>query len=842
MKYSMAEIACLLAKQTGDMRQYLNQLAMLNESGQCIQERGVSLPALLQRVLRTAKTLTGARYAALGVFDETGERLAQFLTDGVDEEMKHAIGRLPTGRGLLGTMTKEEGALRLNDLTQHKDSVGFPPHHPVMQSFLGISIRAHGKLFGRLYLTDKLHTSTNEHGVSTHEVGEFTDLDEQLITALGFQAGTAIETASLIEEIRATQSRDRAVLDSVEEGIFGIDLAGRCLFVNRACADALGYVQGELVGMNIHAMIHHTRENGTPFPEAECPILGTLHTQQKCRLENEIFWRKNGTSFSATCTVTSLRDEFGTVTGAVVSFVDCTERRAIEMQRRQGQRMEALGYLAAGVAHDFNNLLMVMKGYGELLLQTDLPASSRMKIEEIKKATDRATVLTSQLLAFGRKKPIERKVVDINDLIRGMEPFLRRLRGEEIALHLDLIEGQWFANIDVGGIEQALMNLVVNAREAMPTGGLVEIRTTICDRVTGEQSHVLKHSGPSIAIIVSDTGAGMDKATQARIFEPFFTTKAGGGGTGLGLATVFRIVTENDGGIQVGSEPGVGTTFTVVLPLVESLEEPTMPVVNSPIHGGDETVLLIEDNVDVQMLVKTMLENKGYHVLTANDGREGKHVARTYEGTIHLVISDAMMPHMSGWAITRSLKVQRPDLRVLFITGRADAEMTSYGDLSTQGEVLSKPFTSDALLGTVRRMLDRPGGHLFLPSASRESKRILLLDDDRQVSSMLREMLQSEEYEVLVPANGTEGLSFLRQEPVDLLITDMLMPEMDGIEVIREVRRLWPSLKILAMSGGGIGTTPEVYLTLAQQLGAVSTLAKPFSHEQLLTVVHELID
>ena len=254
------------------------------------------------------------------------------------------------------------------------------------------------------------------------------------------------------------------MLDSVEEGIFGIDLAGRCLFVNRACADALGYVQGELVGRNIHAMIHHTRENGTPCPEAECPILGTLHTQQKCRLENEIFWRKNGTSFSATCTVTSLRDEFGTVTGAVVSFVDCTERRAIEMRKRQGQRMEALGYLAAGVAHDFNNLLMVMKGYGELLLQTDLPASSRMKIEEIKKATDRATVLTSQLLAFGRKKPIERKVLDINDLIRGMEPFLRRLRGEEIALHLDLIEGQWFANIDVGGIEQALMNLVVNAR------------------------------------------------------------------------------------------------------------------------------------------------------------------------------------------------------------------------------------------------------------------------------------------------------------------------------------------------------------------------------------------
>lgn len=842
MPHTTTHIAQLLAAQAGEVRQHLKQLAMLNNSGQNIQNSIASLPDLLRGILRTAKALTGARYAALGVFDATGERLAQFFTEGIDDETRQAIGPLPTGRGLLGALIKEEGALRLKDIRRHQESAGFPPHHPVMQSFLGKSIRAHGKLFGRIYLTDKILPRADESAgdVSACHTGEFTDLDEQLITALAFQAGTAIETAGLIEEIRAAQSRDRAVLDSVAEGIFGIDLAGRCLFLNKACTDALGYAEGELIGRNIHAMIHHTREDGTPFPEAECPILGALHRQQRCRLENEILWRKDGTSFPATYTVTSLRNESGTVTGAVVSFMDCTEY----MQRRQGQKMEALGYLASGVAHDFNNLLTVVNGYTELLLlQTDLSASTRMKIDEIQKATDRATALTGRLLAFGRQKPLERKAADINDLVRGMESLLHRLLGDDIALCLDLFEARCFAKIDVGGIEQALINLVVNARDAMPTGGLMEIRTTIRGQAAPGQSPAPKPGDPSIVIEVSDSGEGMDKTVQDRIFEPFFTTKARGGGTGLGLATVYRIVMENEGGIQVTSKPGAGTTFIVTLPLVEPPEDrPERPVVSTPIQGGEETVLLVEDHVDVQMLVTTMLENNGYRVLTANNGREGEHVVRTYEGAIHLVIADVMMPHMGGRAMARSVRAQRPDLKVLFITGGTDAEVARYGELLTDGDVLAKPFTNEALLKAVGRALDRRGGRPVLPGAPSKPKRILLLDDDHQVGSLLREMLKSEGYEVVILINGAESIRLLRQEPVDLLITDMLMPDMDGIEVIREARHLLPSLKILAMSGGGIGATPEVYLTLAQQLGVTHTLAKPFSREQLLVVVHEMMD
>ncbi|MCP9470403.1 MAG: response regulator [Nitrospira sp.] len=845
MQHATADIARLFATQAGEVRQYLKQLAMLNESGQNIQEGKASLPALLQGILRTAKVLTGARYAALGVFDETGERLVQFLTEGIDEETKRAIGAWPTGRGLLGALIKDERTLRLKDVSQHKASVGFPPHHPVMRSFLGTAIRAHGKVFGRLYLTDKVRPGLDESmtDVSVSRAAEFTDVDEQLIMALAFQAGMAIETASLIEEIKVAQRRDRAVLDSVQEGILGIDLTGACMFANRACVEALGYAQDELIGRNVHALIHHTREDGTSFPEAECPIMQALHSQRECHLENEILWRKDGTSFPVMCTVATFRDEWERVAGAVVSFVDCTERRALEIQRRQGQRMELLGYLAAGVAHDFNNLLTIMQGYGELvLLHADLPTPARTKIQEIKKAVDRAMVLTGQLLAFARKQPVERQVVDINDLVRGIEPFFRQLLTENIVLCFDLTEKRLPAKVDGGGIEQALLNLVVNARDAMPTGGRLEICTAIHDQAGEEEKRTRKRIGQSVVIRVSDSGVGMDQTTLDHIFEPFFTTKSTGRGTGLGLATVYRIVTENDGTIQVASKVGVGTTFTLLLPLAEQEEQIPPSVFHVPVQGGGETVLLVEDDPAVQEIVKTMLENEGYHVLTASDGSEGIHVALSYNGVIHLLIADVMMPNTDGVLMVRSLRSRMPNLKVLFITGGTATGTVMGGELSATGEVLSKPFTNGALLAAVRRVLDQPVGHLSQNRVSRMPKRVLVLDDDGQVNSLVQEILRSERYEVLTAISGVEGLELLRQQSIDLLITDILLPGMDGIEVIQEVRRVRPALKILAVSGGGIGATPEFLLNRARQAGAAGTLAKPFTREQLLAVVRQMVD
>lgn len=529
----------------------------------------------------------------------------------------------------------------------------------------------------------------------------------------------------------------------------------------------------------------------------------------------------------------------------VISFLDLTERKALELQVRQVQKMEALGQLAAGVAHDFNNLLTVMKGYSDLvLLQKDLPAVSRTRIEEIKKAADRATVLTGQLLAFARKQAIEHKTVDINGIVSGVDSLVRRLLSEDILLHVQLNPRPLYVNIDPGGIEQVFINLVVNARDAMPEGGRLEIRTMELDRATtADRLPLQKNFGRSAVVSVKDTGIGMDKATQQRIFEPFFTTKSPGCGTGLGLATAYRIVQQNDGVIEVASEPGAGTTFTLFLPSVERPQQHRPAIdVSAPIRGGDETILLVEDDCTVQSLLKTVLESKGYRVLTANDGRDGKRVAKQHEGPIHLLVTDAMMPHLNGVTMAKQLRARRPHLKVLFITGATDAELARYGTLSVHGEVLTKPFTNEALLDSVRRILDQPMGQLLLPDGPHEPECILIIDDDDQINSMLQEMLKSEHYRVLAASNGSAGVDLLRNERVDLLITDMLMPNMDGVEVIQEVRRKWPLLKIIAMSGGGIGATPDFYLTVARKLGAVSTLVKPFSREQLLEAVRDMLD
>lgn len=283
----LGKIARLLTAQTADMRRYLHQLIVLNESSRTINEHVVSLPALLEQVLHTAKHVTGARYAALAVLDDAGERIVQFLTEGMDEATKRSINTLPTGRGLLGTVMRKERVLRLADLTQHPESIGFPPHHPPMRSFLGTSIRAHGKLFGRIYLTEKQHP---DDGATKEAPDGFTEFDEQLISALAYQAGTAIEIANLIEEIRRTQSRDRALLDSVEEGIYGLSPSGTCLFINRAGAQLLGYEPSELIGQPVRGLIHHTAEDGTSLSEADCRIPNAMRAKTACRLDHELLW------------------------------------------------------------------------------------------------------------------------------------------------------------------------------------------------------------------------------------------------------------------------------------------------------------------------------------------------------------------------------------------------------------------------------------------------------------------------------------------------------------------------------------------------------------------------
>ncbi|HEX9760953.1 MAG TPA: PAS domain S-box protein, partial [Candidatus Acidoferrales bacterium] len=392
---------------------------------------------------------------------------------------------------------------------------------------------------------------------------------------------------------------------------------------------------------------------------------------------------------------------------------DTTERRRLEEQLHQAQKMEAIGRLAGGVAHDFNNLLMVIKGYTELLADGLTDADPRhANVGQVLRAADRAASLTRQLLAFSRKQVIQPQVLNLNRVLVETEKMLRRLIGEDIDLEVRPAQDLGEVKADPGQMEQVLLNLAVNARDAMPSGGRLLIETSnVTVDGTLIPSEVEVRPGPYVLLTVTDTGCGMDKETLAHLFEPFFTTKELGKGTGLGLATVYGVVRQSGGWIRVYSEVGHGSTFRIYLPLVNA---PAAPVAAAPpsIENlcGSETILLVEDDQSVRQLTHEFLTRAGYNVMEAPNGEEGMRLAGQCQQPIHLLISDVVMPKVSGRELAGRLVEQRPAVKVLFVSGYTD-NIILPDDLRTAGfEFLPKPFRRDALLRKVRDLLDRAEG------------------------------------------------------------------------------------------------------------------------------------
>jgi signal transduction histidine kinase/DNA-binding response OmpR family regulator len=390
---------------------------------------------------------------------------------------------------------------------------------------------------------------------------------------------------------------------------------------------------------------------------------------------------------------------------------ELAERQRLEEQLLQSRKMEAIGQLAGGVAHDFNNILTAITGYSELLLG-DLSSydSRHADVQEIKKAADRAAALTRQLLAFSRRQVLQPTVLNLNVVISNMEKMLRRLIREDIELVIALDPELGRVKADMGQIEQVIMNLAVNARDAMPQGGKLTIETAnvVLDEEYAQQ-HVDVQPGPYVMLAVSDTGVGMDEETRSHLFEPFFTTKEVGEGTGLGLATVYGIVKQSGGHIWVYSEPKPGTTFKVYLPRVEEAVESGKQV-QSPAESprGSETVLLVEDADMVRDLAYRVLLQNGYTVLEARDGREALQVCEEHEGPIHLLMTDEVMPQMSGRELADRLMPLRPEMRMLYMSGYTDDGIIRHGVLEPGVAFLQKPFTPDALTSKVREVLDAP--------------------------------------------------------------------------------------------------------------------------------------
>ncbi len=516
----------------------------------------------------------------------------------------------------------------------------------------------------------------------------------------------------LKDALHQSEEKYRQLWETSTDAVIFMDRERRIQFANPAVRDVFGYAPEEVIGRDIAMLQPERLREG--HRDGVARYMKTGVKKLNWRATELVGLRKDGTEVPIEIAFSDMEMEGKRW---FVGFMrDITERkraeealRQSEEQLRQSQKMEAIGKLAGGIAHDFNNLLTAIMGYSELLLGQMQPDSrERKNAEEIRKAAFRAAGLTHQLLAFSRRQMLTSKVLNLNAVVMDLEPMLRRLIGEDI--ELKIVPGPALGHVqaDPSQIEQIILNLVVNARDAMPRGGTLTIETAnveLDEACAGQQGTF--RPGPYVLVAVSDTGCGMDAPTQARVFEPFFTTKEPGKGTGLGLSTVYGIVKQSGGYVWVYSEPGLGTTFKVYLPRVT--HEPDRGAAEAerpPLLRGTETILLVEDEEVVRGLVDDVLTGNGYRVLVASHSDEGFRLSGQHEGPIHLLVTDVVMPGMSGRELAERLASSRPTMKVLYISGYTDDAVVRHGVLVERTAFLQKPFTPDALLRKVREVLE----------------------------------------------------------------------------------------------------------------------------------------
>ena len=510
------------------------------------------------------------------------------------------------------------------------------------------------------------------------------------------------------ETMRMAEGKFRGLLESAPDPLVAVNHDGRIVVVNAQAEKTFGYKREELFGQPMDILVvERLREKCLAYrtkffkDQSHVPAGATL----------ELFGlRRDGTEFPVEINLSLLKTEEGLWGSAAIR--DLTERRKLESQFRQAQKMESIGTLSGGIAHDFNNLLTVILSYSNSLAE-DLAGGSKHQraAEQIHQAAERGAALTRQMLAFSRQQVFQVRVLNLNDIIRNLLNMLQRIIGEHIEITTALADDLKPVKADPGQLEQILMNLSVNARDAMPKGGKLTLETS--NVVLDEdfvRLHVGASAGPQVLLTVSDTGTGMDSATQARIFEPFFTTKGPGQGTGLGLAMVYGVVKQSGGSIWVYSKLGAGTTFNIYLPHAQGVSEAPAPKKpQSTLKQGSETILVVEDDPGVRELVCMMLSSKGYTVLTAQHPSDAESVCQRHSGNIHLLLTDMILPGASGREIAQRVGALRPGIKVLYMSGYTDDALIRDHGLDERFAFLQKPFSQGSVAAKVREVLDSDG-------------------------------------------------------------------------------------------------------------------------------------
>lgn len=540
--------------------------------------------------------------------------------------------------------------------------------------------------------------------------------------------------------------------------------------------------------------------------------------------------RKNGAPVPVRLAASRLLDADSKLTGHVLIYEDLTEVRRLQDQFLQSQRLESLGRLAGGVAHDFNNLLTVINGYSRLMLTQVSPGDRfHEPLSLIVRAGERAADLTQQLLAVSRKHAMVLGLVDLNAVVTEAMPLLRRVAGESVAVTSRLDSRLQGARADRALIHQALLNLVANARDTMPGGGQVRVETS---NVEVDESFAASRNdvqpGRYVALAVSDSGPGMDEAAQQHAFEPFFRSGAGESATGLGLAAVYGIARQHGGFVGLHTEPGTGSTFRIYLPVAggappaDERTDATQPECQT-----SETVLVVDDQAEVRGFSVEVLRSRGYKVLEATSGEEGRRLCETHDGPIHLLLTDMVMPGVTGRKLAEQARRTRPDLKVLYVSGYAE-DIPASGAVSEPGTAyLPKPFSPQRLISKIEDLL-RPNVR---------QRTVLIVDDEPEVRQLFTYVLSGAGFHVLTAANGCEAIESVRNRSVDLVLCDLVMPEKEGLETIQQLRASHPGMKVVAVSGAFGGS----FLKAARLMGASATLSKPVSPEKLVQTITEAL-